>query len=1511
MTREDPQHWTQRFDPLVARWFQDFVGTPTKVQREGWAPISKGDSALLLAPTGSGKTLAAFLYAIDRLMFGPAQARGRVLYISPLKALAVDVQKNLQTPIDGLERLAKEQGREVHRPSTAIRNGDTLPSDRQKQARKPPDIWITTPESLYLMLSSKVREHLYDVDTIIVDEIHTLAPNKRGVHLALSIERLARGRKDKKGQGELQRIALSATQRPLEEIAAILGGGRGEDEAWTPRPVAIIDAGSARHFDLRVELSLDQQLSQKAEAKKHNTKASEQVPKPGELVEEPKFPALAPEPSKPQEPRDASVWDTIYPKVLEEILSHNSTIVFVNSRRLAERMAEAINTLGQDSLCRAHHGSVAKDQRAEIEDSLKRGSLKALIATSSMELGVDMAAVDLVLQIETPPTVAAGIQRIGRAAHHVGGVPAGVIFPKFRADLLSSAAVVAAMKEGEVEPTRSPQQPLDVLAQHIVSMVCNKPWSVADLYDCVRQAYAFRRLSQAQFEGVLDLLDGRYPSREFRGLAARLNWDRVAGTLTGRKGAKMSVVANPGTIPDLGLYPVYLADGAESKKPVRVGELDEEMVLESQVRDVFVLGATSWEIAEIRDDRVLVHPAPGKPGKMPFWRGRALGRSFELGERVGELTRTLAKLPNAQAQDLLEQTHALSHEAAKVLVEYVQTQRQEARALPHDRCIVVETFRDQLSDWRVCILSPFGARVHMPWALALAQRWREELNLELETMWADDGLVFRFPSSQDDDPPVDDFFPSLDELDDLVLAGLSASSLFAAHFRENAGRSLLLPKRRPGKRTPLWMQRRKSRDLLAIASRYPRFPMLLETTRECFQDVFDMPALRKVLSAVHEQRIQVVHANTEHPSPFARAILYRYVANFLYDADAPLAERKAQVLQLDFELLRELLGETQWQSVIEPALLDEVGRELQKLKSPHGLTSPDGLEDLLRALGDLSEEELAVRCVDELQRSQLPTWLRELKERGRILCLRIGGEDRWVVASDAGLYRDLVSALLPAGLPKAFLSAVPDPFFEFLGRYAATRSDFSPSELVARYGVEASTWIQHCESFVGQKRWVAGDFRGDQKRRYCDRSVLDRVRRRSLHKARAEIEPVGSDRFIAFCREWHDLDRPASGPDAVLDALERLSGLAMPLSEWDWILAERIEDYEPMWLDLLCARGELVWLGAGAQTGAKGKVALYLREHLETLARPPQCVDHPLAKRIREHLSAQGASRLDDGPTQFQVFGPEFVDVILQMTAAGELINDTLAPLRSEQRPPRRRALHSRRGMAGLRGRRSDPRLSGRWTLREASSADKRTDTMNKRAWIEQLLERYGVLLKEHVQQESFPGGYRAAYAILQEMEDHGQVRRGHFVAGVQAMQFALSGVEARLRQDADASDRSQKGWMLSAIDPAQPYGAILPWPSSPAGLKRPLRREAGARVIFDQHSLLAYVPRTGNRLWTISPELDKDNTLQVLSEQLVQHGYDRLEEIDNQPAREHPLSPRLLDLGWQFHGKAIRYWDR
>src|SRR5713101_1858022 len=892
------------FRPPVRGWFEASFASPTRAQVLGWPPILSGRSTLLLAPTGSGKTLAAFLTAIDQLMFTPPpqkDARCRILYVSPLKALAVDVEKNLRAPLAGIAAQAERTGASFHFPQLSIRTGDTPASERARMGRAPPDILITTPESLYLLLTSQAREILRSVETVIVDEIHALVTGKRGAHLFLSLERL----EGLRGQKPSQRIGLSATQRPLDEVARLLGGGEPSGKKWRARPVEVVDAGSRKQFDLRVEVPV------------------EDMRQIGELEERPSG-AVGPGQRR-------SIWPSIHPRLVELIRGHRSTMIFVNSRRLAERLAGALNELAGSEIALAHHGSVAREKRAEIEDRLKKGELPCIVATSSLELGIDMGSVDLVVQIEAPPSIASGLQRIGRAGHQVGGVPRGIVFPKHRGDLLGSAAAAEGMAAGQVEETFYPRNPLDVLAQQIVATCAERPWKVDELYALVRRSAPFAELPRPSFEGVLDMLSGRYPSDEFAELKARLSWDRVAGIVRIREGAARVAVVNGGTIPDRGLYGVFLLGQSEGKTSRRVGELDEEMVFETHTGEVFVLGASSWRVEEITHDKVLVSPAPGEPGKMPFWHGDRPGRPLEFGQVVGRLARELSTAPPAEAEARLKEQHGLDERAARNLLQYLQEQVQATGEVPSDRAVIVERYLDEAGDFRVCVLTPFGARVHAPWATAVVARLQADRDAEVEMMYSDDGMVFRLPESEEPPEPAL-FFPSPDEIEDLVARSLGETSLFAARFRENAARALLLPRRHPGRRSPLWAQRKRAADLLSVAKRYGSFPILLETYRECLRDVFDLPGLTELLRRVRDRRVRVVTADTRTPSPFASSLLFAYVANFIYDGDAPLAERRAQALSVDQAQLR----------------------ELQRLDARYPAKHADAAHDLLLGLGDLT-----------------------------------------------------------------------------------------------------------------------------------------------------------------------------------------------------------------------------------------------------------------------------------------------------------------------------------------------------------------------------------------------------------------------------------------------------------------------------------------------------------------------------------------------------------------------------
>ena len=890
------------FHPAVAEWFGAVFSGATTPQKRGWPAIARGESTLILAPTGSGKTLAAFLWSLNRLMFEPvpdAKRRCRVLYISPLKALAVDVERNLRVPLAGISTVAARHDLPFHPPSIAMRTGDTPATERARFQRAPADILITTPESLFLLLTSKAQESLRSVETVIIDEIHALVSTKRGAHLALSLERLER-----LVPKPLQRIGLSATQRPLEEVAKFLGGaGEGGKDTKNPkvkssktdytdsvhcefedehsvayRPVTIIDASAPKKLAITVQMPVEDMAAM------------------GKPAEQPRGPAAQ------------SIWSSIHPALLALIRSHRSTLLFVNSRRLAERLAGALNELAGEALVRAHHGSLARAQRTEIEDLLKGGHLRALVATSSLELGIDMGAIDLVIQIEAPPSVASGLQRIGRAGHSIDEVSEGIIFPKFRGDLVACAAVTAAMRAGKVESSRYPRNPLDVLAQQLVAMVSMESWPVDDLFRAVRSAAPFAELSRGIFDGVLDMLSGRYPSDDFAELRPRVTWDRVNGVVTGRQGAKRVAISNAGTIPDRGLYGVFLT-GADKDK-ARVGELDEEMVFEARAGETFLLGASTWRIDQITHDRVLVSPAPGQPGKMPFWKGEGPGRPVELGMAIGKLVRDLRSRPRAEALASLETDHGLDPMASANLMQYPDDQQAAAGAVPDDRTIVIEQSRDDLGDWRVAVLSPLGSRVHAPWAMAVTARIHDETGVDAEVMWSDEGFVVRYPDGERL-PHSALLLPDPDDVERLVVRQLGSTAMFAARFREAAGRALLLPRRRPGARTPLWQLRKRASDLLAVAARYGSFPIILETYRECLRDIFDLPALTDILTRVRSRSIRVVHVESAKPSPFSTSLLFGYVANYIYDGDAPLAERRAQALSVDQSQLRDLIGDTE------------------------------------------------------------------------------------------------------------------------------------------------------------------------------------------------------------------------------------------------------------------------------------------------------------------------------------------------------------------------------------------------------------------------------------------------------------------------------------------------------------------------------------------------------------------------------------------------------------------------
>ncbi len=1541
------------FSPATRDWFTRAFEAPTPAQALAWPAIASGEHVLLSAPTGSGKTLAAFLWAIDTLAAertallgaqadeadGKRQKRAGIslVYISPLKALSYDVDRNLRVPLRGIGADLK----------VAVRSGDTPQSERQAMLRDPPDILITTPESLYLMLTGRARELFKTTRWCIIDEIHAVASTKRGSHLALTLERLsavaadgsmaaatadadgsvAAATADADGSvaaatadaaggtdpnrpppptdlpREMQRIGLSATQNPLEEVARFMVGPR--------RKCNVIDAGIRKPLDLQIRVPV------------------ESMKNPGDGQSE----ELDPLEGTGAEQAGNSIWPAMYPELLELIRAHHSTIIFVNARRGAERLALRLNELAQETgsgfaddreIARAHHGSLSREERTVVEELLKSGQLPCLVATSSLELGIDMGAVDLVIQVESPKSVARGLQRVGRAGHNVGDVSRGRIFPKFRADLLECAVVTRRMRAGEIETTVVPRNALDVLAQQIVAIAASAPEQEVDgkrvteavsidtLYELVTGTHSYAELSRASFENVLDMLDGRYPSSEFSELKPRIIWDRLGATLRARPGARQLAVTNAGTIPDRGLYSVTLPDGR------RVGELDEEMVYEARAGQTFLLGASTWRIEEIGRDRVIVTPAPGLPGAVPFWKGDGIGRPSELGEAIGAFSRWAVEQPPSE----LMGQYDLDRRAAQNLVEYLREQQAATRVVPSDTAVVVERFRDEIGDWRVCVLSPYGGRVHSAWGLALSARIRDQLELEADAIWSDDGIIIHLPDAEDLDPTTltDAIMIEPDEVEDLVVQELGGSALFGARFRENAARALLIPRAYPGKRTPLWQQRLKSQSLLEVARKYDDFPIVLETYRECLRDVLDVPSLTQLLAKLQRREISLVEVETPTASPFASSLLFDYVATYMYEGDTPNAERRAAALSLDRDLLRELLGQEELRDLIDPGALTAVEADLQWLSGHRQIATSDALHDMLRNLGDLTREEIEARTVHGVS---LTTLLRALSEERRAIRVRVGGEERWIDSTDAGLYRDALGVVPPGGLPDAFLEDVERPLFKLIKRYAATHGPFLTADVRERYGVDVSSVLTELER---EGDLVQGDIRpGGSSREWCHPEVLRRIRRASLAALRKEVEPVDGRALARFLPAWQGVDRLAAsgaGIDRLRDVLVPLQGLALPPDIWERdVLPRRCGAYSIAWMDQLCASGEIVWIGAGALGRNSGRVALFFRDDAPLLAaglrRDTDALSSPAQVAVRERLTA-GPRFFTDLLLELGEFeSAELTDALWDLVWAGEVTNDAFAPLRAPRLSVARSGVGSgsansaRRGRfsARARGGRSggSPHVQGRWSLTtNLLEADFDPGT-RRRALAELLLERSGVLTREQVLAEGVPGGFSAIYSELTQLETLGVARRGYFVEGLGGAQFAVPGAVERLREREPYGEQSL---VISAVDPAQPYGAALQWPKRDgeergSGRRGPAR-VAGAYVVLAGGEPVLYLERGGRGLQILVD--DDDERLRPALTALVEFIRSgnsalrrvALEKLDGDPVMGSRFAQDLLELGFE-----------
>ncbi|GAB3157615.1 ATP-dependent helicase [Myceligenerans halotolerans] len=1614
------------FGPATRAWFTGAFEQPTTAQSGAWDAVARGEHALVVAPTGSGKTLAAFLWAIDRLMTSdppedPAR-RCRVLYVSPLKALAADVERNLRSPLAGIRQAAVRERLEVHDVAVGVRTGDTPQAERRAFATRPPDVLITTPESLFLVLTSQARAGLAGVETVILDEIHAVAGTKRGAHLALSLERL-----DELLERPAQRIGLSATVRPVDAVARFLAGGRDDGGA---RAVSVVQPSVVKKWDIDVVVpvpdltDLDAVGTPGLDVVGADTVGAAAID--GDAVGGNAAGALSPGPgdvdltgAATRPLRRASVWPHVEERVVDLVAGHTSTLVFTNSRRGAERLTARMNEVwvqrqgagladpsgtwaaavpGQSGtaagvagraaragdahgpaepdggapgrgmpeatpgtpeevsvIARAHHGSMSRNERTQTESELKGGLLPAVVATSSLELGIDMGAVDLVVQVGSPPSVASGLQRIGRAGHQVGAVSKGVIFPMFRGDLVPSTVIAQRMRQGEIEHLHVPANPLDVLAQQVVAMLAVDDWYAEELLAVVRRAAPYAGLGDATWRAVLDMLAGRYPSEDFAELRARIVWDRATGLLRGRRGALLLAATSGGTIPDRGQYGVFLvtddAGGASdgtARGGKRVGELDEEMVYESRVGDTFTLGSSTWRIEDITPDRVLVSPAPGLPGRLPFWKGDTPGRPAELGRAVGAFVRqadaALAADPAGGRGRL--QDAGLDPWAADNLATYLVQQREATGRVPDDRTVVVERFRDELGDWRVVIHSPFGARVHAPWSLVVAARLRARFGVDVAAMHSDDGIVLRLPDgsgsweSWDGEPGADvargaaddapwagagpgrdgsvpglssrhpgdggvaleDLLIEPDEVFGAVRDELGSSVMFAARFREAAARALLLPRRRPGKRQPLWQQRQRSAQLLQVASEFPEFPIVLEAARECLQDDFDVAALVDLMRDTAAGRIRVVETTTESPSPFAQALLVGYTAQFLYDGDAPLAERRAAALSLDPDLLSELLGErsADLADLLDPDAIQQTEAELQGLAPDRQARDAEELWDLLRRTGPHPVAALEERTITD-RRRDLPEWLAGLESARRAVRVRLAGgtsgsgTEHWAVIEDSGRLRDALGVALPTGIPETFTEPVADPLGDLVRRHARTHGPFTTHDVAARLGVGPAVAAETLTRLEAAGHVVRGrllpDTLGGTGDEWCDPGVLRVLRRRSLAALRAEVEPVEPASLGVFLPAWQGVgSADLRGADGLLQVVEQLAGAAVPASALETlVLPARVPDYRPALLDELTAAGEVLWCGHGrlpGSGGGDGLVSLHLADGapltLPTAAaiEPDGPLDTSLHRVVLDLLTGSGGYFLPRIAELADAEPAAVLESLWDLVWAGLVTNDGLGALRehlggaggthraprgpNRARPVRRsrfalpaRGMSPGRPASALAAARTPPGGGGRWAALPLREKD---PTLRAHAMAQVLLDRHGVLTRPAAAAEGVTGGYRDVYRVLSEMEQRGGVRRGYFVEHLGGSQFALPGAVDRLRQDAQdrarriESARAPAAVVLAATDPANPYGAALAWPATPAsaedtrGAHRP-GRKAGSLVVLVEGSLVLYVERGGRSM--------------------------------------------------------------
>ena len=1555
-----------QFRPAVRGWFEDVFARPTDVQEQAWRAIAADAHALVVAPTGSGKTLAAFLWALNNLVEREGQtalplpgaasagaAAGshggvKVLYISPLKALGVDVENNLRAPLTGIARKAERLGEEIPDITVGVRSGDTPQAERNRQVRRPPDVLITTPESAYLMLTSKAAGILKSVDTVIIDEIHALAGTKRGVHLALTLERLAQV------AGEFQRIGLSATVRPLEAVANFLGGGR---------PVEIIAPPAEKRWDLNIHVPVED-MSDLPVPEAGSTIGEMTVDDPlgitgGPLPQPQADSGLGRQgidagPNESALPTAKSIWPFIEDKLYKEIMAHRSTLVFVNSRRTAERVTSRLNELyaaehDPDSLssasrrppsqlmaqsdvvgkapaviARAHHGSVSKDERAMTETMLKEGTLKAVVATSSLELGIDMGAVELVVQVESPPSVASGLQRVGRAGHAVGAVSAGSFYPKHRADLLQSAVTVRRMREGLIEELKTPRNPLDVLTQQTVAAVAaagEDGLDVDEWYETVRRAWPYRDLAREVFDSVIDLASGVYPSTDFSELKPRVVYDRITGMLTPRPGAQRVAVTSGGTIPDRGMFGVFLVGGAEGGAPRRVGELDEEMVYESRVGDIFTLGATSWRIENITRDQVQVTPAPGHTGRLPFWNGDAAGRPYELGKALGAFRREAYSDPSLIID--------ADEWARDNLLAYLREQEDATGIIPDEKTLLLERFKDEVGDWRLVLHTPFGRPVNAAWALAVGARVAERTGMDPQAVSGDDGIVLRLPEGEEA-PDASLFAFDADEIADIVTEQVGGSALFASRFRECSARALLLPRRNPGKRAPLWQQRQRAEQLLDVARKYPSFPIILETVRECLQDVYDLPALTELMRDLGHRRVRIAEVTVEQPSPFASSLLFNYTGAFMYEGDSPLAEKRAAALALDPALLAKLLGTVELRELLDPEIIAEVDAQLQRRTPERRAKTTEQVADLLRVLGPIPVAELG-------EHASVP--MTALDALGsRIMRVRIGGREHLAQSLDAPLLRDGLGVPVPPGIP-AQQATITDALEQLLSRWARTRGPFTLREAADAFGLSVSATFAVVSSLDSV---LEGHYRqGVEETEYVASEVLRVIRSRSLAAARAATEPVTPATYGRFLPDWQQVapvgqQPPLRGADGVFAVIEQLAGVRLPASAWEsLVLPARVGDYSPRHLDELTSSGEVLILGAGKAGASDPWIMLLPADYAAQLA--PQLDEFGpsmLQQSVLDVLARGGgflfADLLAEVPGSLAAPG-ELREALWPLVEAGLVAPDSFAPIRahlsggsrsaaahrSKRRPSRSRLRMGRTSFAqSQRATSTPPDVAGRWALAVPAASEATARSLaHGEAW----LDRYGVVTRGSVVAEDVLGGFALAYKVLSGFEESGKAMRGYVIDGLGAAQFSTPAVIDRLRGLADSPDvtgwpsgtQEPQTYLLAAADPANPYGAALPWPETEGSPTR----AAGSLVVLVDGLPVAHLTRGGKTLTTFPVPAGIDDgevmgyIVAALTEAVASGRLSPLtiEKANGASVFETPLANQLREHGAGITPKGVR----